>query len=131
MDTNPLVTNESNFDTEDTQNSPVTNIQDVEADVVKDIDTKDKVSKDAPKQSEAQSGEAIGAHEEKSSKDKSLIDSGKKPELVFPSSLAIDTSLSKAKGKLPEFTIIFDKPYHLMSLVEKVLATATLQAQAT
>lgn len=74
VDTNPLIitppftnqpANESNFEVED-----------------KGPD--DKVSSEAPKQSEAPSGEATSAQEVQTFKDKILVDSGKKIESVFP-----------------------------------------------
>ncbi|XP_059077886.1 uncharacterized protein LOC131876485 [Cryptomeria japonica] len=62
--TPPITTklaSESNFGTEDTQNPLESNVHDEEVDIVKDKDTEDKVSNDAPKVSEAPSGEATGA----------------------------------------------------------------------
>lgn len=74
----------------------------------------------------AQSGKAIGAQELKDSKVTSLANKGKETMVDLSSNFAIDTS-TIAKGNLPQVSISFDKPYHKMSLTEKILAATTLQ----
>lgn len=61
---------------------------------------------------------------------KSPTEKAKETVTDFSSGLEIYTS-SIAKGNLSQFSISFDKPYHMMSPTEKNLATAALQAQAT
>lgn len=102
--TDPLVTtpptHESNFDIEDTQNPPKSNVQDVEGEVVKEKGSKEKEPGEAPKESGAPSGEATSAHEVKTSAAKESTDTplktyvedkGKRIESDFPSRLGIDT----------------------------------------
>lgn len=49
----------------------------------------------------------------------------------IPILMEIDTSKIQSQGIFPQFNIIFDKPFNQMSLTERMIVVAALQAQAS